>query len=151
MKYLITLFMALVFFAGRVPAAENKVPPREKPEGRPAAAKIRDLAPEGKKNMLPDGGWFIWQFDKKPRMGALIVKVQAFNKDGSRNTAVEIAAETGMPSMPAHNSGRVRFVKNRKGDYLLPFDVVMPGEWQVLIRVNRGMKEIYAGKVLFTI
>ena len=123
------------------------------PAGK-VAAKAREvsiLAAEGKKNPLPDGGWFTWQFDKKPKLGTLIVKVQAFKKDETRNTALEITGETGMPDMRAHDSGRVKFVKNKKGDYLLPFDVAMPGDWQVLIRVKQGKKEIYAGKILFNI
>jgi hypothetical protein len=119
---------------------------------RPAApAEVRLLAAEGVKISLPGGGWFTWRFAAKPKLGSVIVKVQAFNPDGSRNTAYEITGETGMPEMRAHDSGRVKFVKNKKGDYLLPFDVVMPGEWHVLIRVKQGKKEIYAGKTLFTI
>jgi hypothetical protein len=45
----------------------------------------------------------------------------------------------------------VKFQLNKKGDYLLPVELVMPGEWSVLIRVKSGKEEIYAGQVLFTL
>ncbi|OGS53338.1 MAG: hypothetical protein A3J79_04050 [Elusimicrobia bacterium RIFOXYB2_FULL_62_6] len=111
---------------------------------------IPALPAEGVKENLQGGGWFTWKFAEKPKLGSVIVKVQAFNKDGSRNTACEIIGETGMPSMRAHDLS-TGFVKNKKGDYLMPFDLVMPGEWQVVIRIKEGGKEIYAGQVLFNI
>ncbi|HCC49342.1 MAG TPA: hypothetical protein DEQ38_14700 [Elusimicrobia bacterium] len=116
-----------------------------------AAAVLQDLAPAGRKNPLPDGGWFTWQFAKKPKLGTAIVKVQVFDKAGNRAKPYDIIGESGMPSMPYHDSGPVKFQLNKKGDYLLPVDLVMPGEWQVVIRVRKDKKEIYAGKVLFTI
>lgn len=108
------------------------------------------LAQEGKKNMLPDGGWFTWQFSQKPKLGSLVVKVQAFDKAGARVRNYVIIGESGMPAMRYHDSGPVKFQLNKKGDYLLPVDLVMPGEWQVVIRVKKGRKEIYAGKVVFS-
>ena len=56
-----------------------------------------------------------------------------------------------MPSMRYHDSGPVKFQLNRKGDYLLPVNIVMAGEWEVLIRLLDGKAKIYEGKVLFTI
>jgi len=117
----------------------------------PAPAKPELLAAEGKKNMLPDGGWFTWRFAEKPKLGTVIVKVQVFDKAGARVKPYEIAGESGMPSMRYHDSGPVKFQLNKKGDYLLPVNVVMAGEWQLIIRVKKGKKEIYAGKVLFSV
>lgn len=142
-KIILAAAVAMFSFSGVCSRAGEKPAPK--------ASGISVLADEGEKNPLPDGGWFTWQFDKKPKLGSLIVKVRVFKKDGARNTAYVITGETGMPEMSAHDSGRVKFVKNKKGDYLLPFDVVMPGDWQVVIRVKQGKKEIYAGKILFNI
>ena len=125
------------------PAAVQPVPA--------AAAGPAQLAPENKPNPLPGGGWFTWKFSEKPKLGTIIVKVQVFGKDGGRETPYEIIGESGMPSMPYHDSGPVKFQLNKKGDYLLPVDIVMTGEWSVLIRVKQENKEIYAGKVLFSL
>lgn len=122
----------------------------------PAAAAVPGdglslLAPEEKPNSLPNGGWFTWKFTEKPKLGAVIVKVQAYGKDGAQEKPYEVIGEFGMPSMRAHDSGPVKFQTNRKGDYLLPVNIVMVGEWELVIRVKKDKNEIYAGKVLFTL
>ena len=116
---------------GRAPQSEKHVP-----------AAPQNLAPQGKKNLLPGGGWFTWKFDKKPGLGTLIIKVQAFSKDGKREKSYAITGECGMVSMREHDSGVKKFLLNKKGDYLMPADVVMPGEWEVVIRVKKDGKEI---------
>ena len=114
-------------------------------------AQPAQLAQAGKKNSLPGGGWFTWKFDNKPKLGTCIMIIQAYSKDGRRDTSYELIGDSGMPSMPYHDSGAVKFKKNKKGNYLLPVDVVMPGEWRVIVRVKKDKKEIYAGEVLFNI
>lgn len=142
----VLVLLPLLFCA--VSAAE---PGKAPPKAKPAAAAATALASQGKKNPLPGGGWFTWQFADKPKLGTVIIKVRLFSKDGRREKTAEIVGESGMPSMPYHDSGPVKFKLSKKGDYLLPVDVVMPGEWQLVIRVRQGAKEIYAGKVLFSI
>lgn len=109
------------------------------------------LAPEGEKNQLPGGGWFTWRFAEKPKLGTAIVKVQAFDKDGKPSQAYDVIGEFGMPSMRAHDSGPVKFQLNKKGDYLLPVNIVMAGEWELKIRVMKGTEQLYEGPVLFTV
>ena len=125
--------------------------PAPAPASASKAVQPADLAEAGKNNMLPSGGWFTWKFDKKPKLGTLIVIVQAYSKDGKRDTSYEITGESGMPSMHYHDSGKVKFQKNKKGDYLLPMNVVMTGEWRIVLRVKKAKKEIYAGQILFSI
>lgn len=133
-------------------AKEASVPPAEEaPPVAPAQAGPAALAGAGEKILLPDGGWFTWQFAEKPKLGTAIVKVQLFDKAGARATPYEVIGEYGMPSMRYHDSGPVKFQLNKRGDYLLPVNIVMAGEWEVLIRVLDGKEELYAGKVLFTI
>ena len=110
-----------------------------------------DLKSEGKKYELPDGGWFTWQFDKKPQLGPAIIKVQVFTKDKNRDSSYEITGESGMPAMHDHDSGPVKFQLNKKGDYLLPVNVVMTGKWEVVIRIRRYDRELFAGKVSFNV
>jgi len=109
------------------------------------------LEGEGKKNLLPDGRWFTWKFDKKPRLGTVIMKVRIYSGDNAQETGYEVSGDAGMPSMRHHDTGPVKFQLNKKGDYLLPVDVVMPGEWSVVIRIKRSGKEIFAGKVNFNV
>lgn len=131
---------------------ESPVPPAAQPQAAsPAQAGPAMLAAPEEKNLLPDGGWFTWRFAEKPKLGTAIMKVQAFDKSGARVKAYEIIGEYGMPSMRYHDSGPVKFQLNKKDDYLLPVELVMPGEWSVLIRVKSGKEEIYAGQVLFTL
>ncbi|OGR81742.1 MAG: hypothetical protein A2X32_09675 [Elusimicrobia bacterium GWC2_64_44] len=129
-------------------------------EGAPTAAAVKPeaavmvpetLAAQGRKNPLPGGGWFTWKFDKKPQLGALFVKVQIFNKDKEKDTSYELTGESGMPSMPYHDTGKVYFKLNKKGDYLLPVDVVMAGEWRLVIRLMKDGKEVTAGKVDYSV
>ncbi len=124
---------------------------REQVAASPAPAGPALLADPGEKNTLPDGGWFTCGFVEKPKLGTAIIKVQVFDKSGARVTTREIIGEYGMPSMRYHDSGPVKFQLNKKGDYLLPVELVMPGEWSVLVRVKSGKEEIYAGQVLFTL
>lgn len=109
------------------------------------------LAGEGEKVMLPDGGWFTWRFAEKAKLGTPIAKVQVFDKGGAQAAVCEVIGEYGMPSMRYHDSGPVKFQLNKKGDYLLPVNLVMPGEWELKIKVLKGKEKLYEGAVLFTI
>ncbi len=57
-----------------------------------------------------------------------------------------------MPSMAgAHDSGEVAFKLNKKGDYLLPVNVVMPGGWEVRLTFSRNGVVIFRGRILFDV
>ncbi len=106
----------------------------------------------GKKYWIGKEYYFKYSFDKKPRLGTLIVKIQLFNKDGKRDTTLTINGNSGMPSMKGHHdSGDILFKLNKKGDYLLPVDVVMPGDWEVKITFIKENKPIFRGSVKFDI
>ena len=141
------LFCAACNKEAAKPAAEQPAPAAAAaPDAGPA-----DLAPQGEKNMLPGGGWFTWKFSEKPKLGTVIVKVQVFDKDGKQGAPYTITGDSGMPEMPAHDANAVKFQLNKKGDYLMPVNIVMTGEWRVIIRVKTDKTEIYAGKVLFSL
>lgn len=106
---------------------------------------------EGKHNPLPAGGYFTWRFDKKPQIGGLIVILQAYSKEGEKESPYEISGEYGMPGMNAHDSGPVPFQMNKKGDYLLPVEIVMPGPWQITLRIKRDGKQILVGTISFVV
>jgi len=137
----ISLPLLVLFLAA---CGGKEVPP-------PAASGPAVLAAEGEKIPLPDGGWFTWQFAEKAKLGTPIAKVQVFGKDGAQAAACEVIGEYGMPSMRYHDSGPVKFQLNKKGDYLLPVNLVMPGEWELKIKVLKGAEKLYEGAILFTI
>lgn len=109
------------------------------------------LAAQDERIPLPDGGWFIWRFAEKPKLGTPIAKVQVFDRAGAQVTLYEVIGEYGMPSMRYHDSGPVKFQLNKKGDYLLPVNIVMAGEWELKIRVMAGKEKLYEGAILFNI
>ena len=146
-----TLMAVLLFTVLTVPVRSSAASGRAPQAKKSAPAVPLDLAPQGKKNLLPGGGWFTWKFDKKPILGTLIIKVQAFSKEGKQEKPYAVSGECGMPAMRDHDSGVKKFLLNKKGDYLLPVDVVMPGEWEVVIHIKKAGKEIYSGKVRFSV
>jgi hypothetical protein len=111
--------------------------------------------------LLPDAGdkcpigsdyYFIYSFDKKPQLGTVILKVELYNKAGQRDTGLKISGASGMPSMKGHHdSGDVEFKLNKKGDYLLPVNVVMPGDWEIKLKFQKGDQIIYRGSIRFDI
>ena len=106
----------------------------------------------GQKYWIGDQYYFVYNFDKKPQMGTIIMKIQVFTKDGKQDTSLEITADADMPSMKgAHSSGNQHFKMNKKGDYLLPVNVVMPGDWEVVLNFLKDKKPIYTGSVRFNV
>jgi hypothetical protein len=111
-----------------------------------------DLAGPGKKNWIGEVAYFTWEFDKTPKMGPVILKVLLFDKAGKRVQDLDITGSSGMPAMPgAHDSGEVLFKLNKKGDYLLPVNVVMPGGWEVRLTFSRSGVVIFRGRIVFDV
>jgi hypothetical protein len=106
----------------------------------------------GQKNWIGDQYYFVYDFDKKPQMGTIIMKIQVFSKEGKQDSSFEITGSADMPSMRgAHSTGDQPFRLNHKGDYLLPVNVVMPGEWELVLIFQKEKKSIYSGSVRFNV
>jgi hypothetical protein len=57
-----------------------------------------------------------------------------------------------MPSMRgAHDSGSVEFKLNRKDDYLMPVNIVMPGDWEVQVTIQKDGKPVFYGSITFDV
>jgi len=96
--------------------------------------------------------YFIYQFDRRPQLGTAILKIQLFDKSGNRSTDLNIVGSYGMPSMKgAHDSGNRPFKLNKKGDYLLPVNIVMAGEWEVKLTFLKDNLAIHRGSFRFTV
>ncbi len=117
------------------------------------AEETYELLPDaGKKCPIGEDYYFIYSFDKKPQLGTIILKVELFDKAGQRVTDLKIIGDSGMPSMKGHHdSGDVEFKLNKKGDYLLPVNIVMPGDWEVKLKFLKGEAIIYRGSIRFDI
>ncbi len=104
----------------------------------------------GKKVSIGSDHYLIYGFDKKPKLGTLIMKVEIFTKEGKKDTSFEVKADAGMPSMKgAHETGERLFKLSKKGDYLLPIDIVMPGDWEIRLTLLKEGKVIFRGSYQF--
>jgi hypothetical protein len=96
--------------------------------------------------------YFMYGFDKRPKLGTLIIKVEIFTKEGKKDASFELKADAGMPSMKgAHETGERSFTLSKKGDYLLPINIVMPGDWEIRLTFSKGGKVIFRGSHQFDV
>jgi hypothetical protein len=123
--------------------------------GHSAAAQepVFDELPGFKKRcLIGTDYYFIYQFDKTPKMGMAVLKIALYDKKGKRTTELDISGRLDMPSMRgAHDSGEVPFKLNAKGDYLLPVNIVMPGDWEVRLVFNKGDSVVYRARLNFSV
>ncbi|MCR4397146.1 MAG: FixH family protein [Candidatus Saccharicenans sp.] len=116
------------------------------------AEEIPVVKPAGKKNPLSDVGYFIWEFNQTPKMGTVILKVEVYNQKEEKVSHLQIDGRSDMPSMRGHHdSGEVAFKVNNQGSYLLPVNIVMPGDWEVILTFRWGEKILYRGRILFKV
>lgn len=106
----------------------------------------------GKKVPIGSGAYLIYGFDKKPKMGTIIMKVDVYTPDGKPDTSLEVLGDSGMPSMRgAHETGDQPFKLSKKGEYLLPVNIVMPGDWEIRLTIKKGGKVIFRGSHKFDV
>jgi hypothetical protein len=51
----------------------------------------------------------------------------------------------------AHETGDRYFKLSRNGDYLLPIDIVMPGDWEIRLTILKDGKVIFRGSYQFDV
>ena len=116
------------------------------------SAVFSPMAEPGKKVPFGDGYYLIYGFVEKPKLGSPIMKVEIFNAQGKKDTSFEVKADAGMPSMKgAHETGERPFSLSKKGDYLLPIPIVMPGDWEVKLTVLKEGKVMFRGRYNFNV
>jgi len=116
------------------------------------AAEYQPMPEPGKKVQIGDGYYLIYKFDKKPKLGTVIVKVEIFTGKDKKDTSMEVMGDAGMPSMSgAHDTGDQPFTLSKKGDYLLPINIVMPGDWEIRLTIKKDGKVIYRGSHKFDV
>ncbi|MGZ4886072.1 MAG: FixH family protein [Candidatus Aminicenantales bacterium] len=153
----IAAFGLIVLFAAAAAAAQPAGSCCNSPGLSPSGPKaqepeFKDLPKAGKKCWIGEVYYFLYEFDKTPKMGTAILKIRLFDKDGKQVTDLEIIGQSDMPSMKgAHDSGEVAFKLNKKGDYLLPVNIVMPGDWEVLLTFSRTKIVLFRGRLAFSV
>lgn len=106
----------------------------------------------GKKCPIDERYYFRWEFNQKPKLGLVILKIQVFDKKNDQVVPFKVSGRSDMPSMRgAHDSGDVEFKLNRKNDYLLPVNVVMPGDWEIRLIFWLDGRPIYHGSLRFDV
>lgn len=109
------------------------------------------LPAPGKKVPIGSDYYFIYDFNRTPRPGMIVMKVEVFTADGKQDTSLEVLADAGMPSMKgAHEMGEQRFEVSRSGNYFLPINIVMPGDWEIRLTIRKNGKVMLRGRHAFT-
>ena len=118
----------------------------------PAAAKVvyQTLPKPGEKIPINADYYFTYGFNKQPKLGVAIMKVEIFSRDGKRDTSFVVKGDADMPSMRgAHSEGERAYSLSAKGTYLKPVRLVMPGDWEVTFVFEKKGKVVFRGAYLF--
>ena len=104
----------------------------------------------GKKAQIGEDFTVVYSFDKKPQMGMVILRLEVYDKDGKKDTSLKITGDLDMPTMKgAHGTGFKPLQLNKKGDYLLALNLMMPGEWEVQLVFMKEKTVIHRGSIKF--
>jgi hypothetical protein len=139
-----------------VRAAPPKAPPAPaKPAPRAEAPLPSDfsvLPKPGTRVTLDKERYFVYGFVKPAKIGLCVMRVEVFTRDGKRDTTLVVKGDADMPSMRgAHTMGDKPFQLSKKGEYLLPIPIVMPGDWEVRLTFVKDGKAVLRGVYLFDI
>jgi hypothetical protein len=138
-----TLRAALRVLVLAIPLAAVAAPPAGKAEYPP-------LAKPGEKVPLGADHYFTYGFAERAKLGTAIMRVEIFTKDGTRDGSFVVKGDADMPSMRgAHATGDKEFSLSNKKIYLLPIDLVMPGDWEVKLTFTRNGATVLRGAWLF--
>ena len=106
------------------------------------------LPKPGAKVPLGKDHYFTYGFTQPPKLGNAIMRVEIFTLAGQRDRSFTVRGDADMPSMRgAHSSGPKPFALSAKGAYLLPVQLVMPGDWEIKLSFEKagatGLRGIY--------
>ena len=105
-----------------------------------------------KKTELDKNYYFVCQFNQKPSIGINILKVQILDRKNKKVDVFTLKGSADMTQMRGmHGSGDTEFKRNKARDYLLPVDIVMRGEWEVVITFIKGKNEYRKAKIRINI
>jgi hypothetical protein len=145
----LTVFAALLSVpANASPAGQDQIAGTQTPGHIDWAT----LPGPGQKVKLNDDYSFSYEFSQRPQMGTVILVVRVHDKTGAQVTPYKITGLSDMPSMRgAHDSGEVELKTNKVNNYLLPVNIVMPGEWEVRLTFRLNDKAVFYGSLRFSV
>ena len=152
----VLLVLAVAAAAVAAAPAATPSPAAPSPAFQTVAAKseivFKPIPKSGKTYDIDADTYLIYEFNEKPKMGTAFLKIQIFDRKGEQIKPFTIVGRSDMPSMRgAHDSGDVEFKLNKKNDYLMPVNVVMPGDWEVRITIRKDGKPVYYGSITFDV
>lgn len=110
------------------------------------------LAQPGERVTLDAEHYFVYGFDKAPKLGTAIMRVEIFDRSGGHDTTFVVKGDVDMPSMRgAHSTGDKQFSVSKKGIYLLPVPIAMPGEWELKFTFEKDGKAVFHGVYRFEV
>lgn len=138
----ILLLPAMAGWAGGASAASGAV--------AAPGEEVLVLPRPGEKVPLDREHYFVYGFTVPPRLGTAVMKVTIFERGGAREDGYAVAGDADMPSMRGHHSSGMRsFARSKKGDYLLPVSLVMPGTWEIRMTFRKDGRTVLTGIHLF--
>ena len=146
--------LILAFFSGSTSARgfSAAIDSLAQAVAKPAEIVWTPVPGPGKKCPIDDQYYFRYEFSERPKMGTVILKIQVFDKANDQVIPFKATGRSDMPSMRgAHDSGDVEFKLNRKNDYLLPVNVVMPGDWEIRVTFWLNEKAVFHGSIRFDV
>jgi nitrogen fixation protein FixH len=87
-----------------------------------------------------------YEWPQKPKMGAYTLKANLVDKTGNPVEGVDIIVNYDMPTCGSHAKTET-MKRNDKGDYLLPINFVMRGEWEIVLSAQKDEQEIVVKKI----
>ena len=156
-KWFFTILYLVVISLLWLPYAESQREPKSSLNASSASTaehttSYPSMPGPGKKVLIGKDYYFIYGFDRKPKLGTVIMKVEIYTAKGEKETSMEVKADAGMPSMKgAHETDERSFKLSRTGDYLLPIDIAMPGDWEIRLTILKDGKVIFRGRYQFDV
>ena len=158
--YILLIFLSVFSSGGQAgfavssaaaPAAD-RVPEQAAAERTPGQVDWVPVPGPGKKVKINEDYVFTYEFNQKPQMGTVILVIKVFDQTGAQVVPFAVTGRSDMPSMRgAHDSGDVPFRTNRVNNYLMPVNVVMPGDWEIRITFSLNEKAVFHGSIRFDV
>jgi hypothetical protein len=144
MKMFFLGIMSVFFLGAALPGSVSAAPVSAE------NVEYQTLPKPGNKVALDANHYFTFGFEKQPKLGNAIMKVEIFTLDGKRDRSFDVRGDVDMPSMRgAHSSGSKAFALSAKGLYLLPVQLVMPGDWEFRFSFDKKGKTVFRGSYRF--
>jgi hypothetical protein len=145
------LFFVIIILFSAFLTAEALCADSVETSGTQHAATFVAMPAPGEKVPIGNDTYMLYGFVEKPKMGPVVMKIRVLNNKGEADKTFTITADTTMPSMPSMGTDHDTFKVSRKGDYLLPVNITMPGDWEIKITITKHGKVIYRGSYRFDV